>query len=66
MWGDEFEYLYRTLHFELKVATIIDAKFYHPKRRAEDVPMKWTRFSVLFSSNKLKNYCLIRNRVYIL
>lgn len=65
IWGDESEYLYRTLHFGLKVATIIDAKFYHPKGRVENVPIKWTRFSVLFSSNKLRNYCLIRNYAYI-
>lgn len=65
IWGDETEYFYRTLYFGLKVATVVDAKFYHPKSEGETFRIRWTKFKVYLSQNKLKNYCLIRNSAYI-
>ena len=65
IWGDEADYLKRSLKSGLGVITVVDAIHYHPKGRDEMVKILNGKFKVRFTSSNLRNYCYFRNIAYI-
>lgn len=63
IWGDDFEYINRSLKAGFKVNTISKALFFHPKASTIGHPML---FNLLFFNDPtqdVKLYCLVRNTV---
>jgi len=65
IWGDEEEYLFRAIKSGLNVCTVTKAIYYHPKGRLEQASLLWNKYRVNYQTNILKNYCYIRNNVFI-
>lgn len=64
IWGDEVEYSRRIKEAKLKVATNINAKFYHPKNKWEFKAGLFGR--ILFTGEvDWKAYYFFRNRAYL-
>jgi rhamnopyranosyl-N-acetylglucosaminyl-diphospho-decaprenol beta-1,3/1,4-galactofuranosyltransferase len=65
IWGDEAEYQERAMRSGLGVATIISAIHYHPKARTKQLEIPITSLNITWSGIPFKDYCNIRNTVYI-
>ncbi len=65
IWGDETEYLFRALKNNIKVITVIDALFYHPKRKEEEITKLFGKYVIFEKVSKLQKYCYFRNMAYI-
>ena len=65
IWGDEAEYQERAMRSGLGVATIISAIHYHPKARTKQFKIPIISLNIAWSGIPFKDYCNIRNTVYI-
>jgi len=65
IWGDEVEYQERAMRSGLGVATIVSAIHYHPKARTKQLKIPVISFYIAWSGIPFKDYCNIRNTVYI-
>jgi rhamnopyranosyl-N-acetylglucosaminyl-diphospho-decaprenol beta-1,3/1,4-galactofuranosyltransferase len=67
LWGDEYEYFLRLKRAGIKVATVVDAHFFHPADRmqADYVRLLVKKFPVYYANNPLKDYLILRNQAYI-
>jgi rhamnopyranosyl-N-acetylglucosaminyl-diphospho-decaprenol beta-1,3/1,4-galactofuranosyltransferase len=63
--GDEVEFLYRTLRADLKVHTLMAARFLHPSSTPEIHPIIFGMFYATIPTSQLKCYHQFRNRGYI-
>jgi GT2 family glycosyltransferase len=65
IWGDEVDYQERAMRSGLGVATIVSAVHYHPKARTNLFKVPVFSYHIAWSGIPLKDYCNIRNTVYI-
>lgn len=63
--GDEVEYFLRLRSSGCKIATVKEAVIKHPSGIGEQTPLILGRFIVTYTGNKVKDYCLFRNKAYI-
>lgn len=63
IWGDDFEYTKRAEKYGARIATINNAKFYHPKDKLLGTPMFFGKLKFNDTPSKLKLYCMCRNSV---
>ncbi len=64
IWGDETEYMLRTLKNNMTVLTVSNAKHYHPTEKAVKLKL-FLRYEIDWQDSKLGLYCRVRNRVYL-
>lgn len=65
IWGDDIEYMNRVIRKNGKVATICNAKFYHPMETSVGTPMMFSLLSFNDTNSNLKLYCMCRNNIRI-
>lgn len=65
IWGDEVEYYYRMKKAGCKIATALDAKFYHPKNRLLMHKILGGRLRVWYTENPERNFIFLRNYFYV-
>lgn len=63
IWGDDFEYTKRAEKSGARIATINNAKFYHPKDKLLGTPMFFGKLKFNDTPSRLKLYCMCRNSV---
>lgn len=63
IWGDDMEYTWRARKAGYEIATVIDAKFYHPKEATLGTPMFFNLLKFNDTESKLKLYCMCRNNM---
>jgi len=65
IWGDEVEYMLRTIKSNVGVFTVVDAIFYHPAGRLSSRKFFLNKFSIAVIDNKMRKYAYFRNMAYI-
>lgn len=63
IWGDDIEYTARMKKSGIEIATIVDAKFYHPKDISLGTPMFFNKLHFNDTSSQIKLYCMCRNNI---
>lgn len=63
IWGDEHNYMQRTLRAGIQLCTVVSAIHYHPVDRQE-VKLAYFGKKIIYTESKWKLYCLVRNNVY--
>ncbi|WP_324682448.1 glycosyltransferase family 2 protein [Bibersteinia trehalosi] len=63
IWGDDIEYTWRARKAGYDIATITEAKFYHPKEATLGTPMFFNLLKFNDTESKLKLYCMCRNNI---
>lgn len=66
IYGDEFEYLTRIKTNGYKVATVIDAIYYHPVNSKPQIVNIYGSQLEVYDMPIWKNYCSVRNKTYTL
>ena len=61
IWGDDVEYLWRAREAGGRVATVVDAHFWHPATDDLGTPMLGGLTTYNHSPSDLKHYCMARN-----
>lgn len=68
LWGEEMEYMYRSIRAGFTLYTITDAMHYHPASRlnyAHVLPLVKNRFKVLLNNSEQKLKIMYRNNGYL-
>lgn len=67
VWGDETEYYLRALRSSIKVGTLLDARFLHPKdrQRARKLSLFGRTISLRYSGDPSRFFLIVRNQTYI-
>ncbi|NEN76016.1 glycosyltransferase [Pelistega sp. NLN82] len=63
IWGDDMEYTARMKKYGVDIATVVDAKFYHPKEASLGTPMLFNKLHFNDTSSMIKLYCMCRNNI---
>jgi rhamnopyranosyl-N-acetylglucosaminyl-diphospho-decaprenol beta-1,3/1,4-galactofuranosyltransferase len=67
IWGDEIDFLLRALSQNIRIITVVDALFYHPKNKVllHEKPILFGLTSVRVLPDYIRMYYRIRNRTYL-
>jgi rhamnopyranosyl-N-acetylglucosaminyl-diphospho-decaprenol beta-1,3/1,4-galactofuranosyltransferase len=65
IYGDEIEYILRAKKHKAKIVTIKKAIFKHPQFAGKFYKVVFNLWQVPFTGNRLKDFCIFRNRAYI-
>lgn len=63
IWGDEIEYCLRSKKAGYELVTITSAIFYHPKKANIGTKMMGGLLTYNYSTEHIKNYCIVRNSI---
>ncbi|MDU8924660.1 glycosyltransferase family 2 protein [Pasteurellaceae bacterium LIM206] len=63
IWGDDIEYTLRMESNNVTIASIVNAKFYHPKEESLGTSMMFGLLHYNDTNSQVKLYCMCRNAV---
>lgn len=65
IWGDEVEYYYRLKKNKFRIATTLNARFYHPKSRLLVHKAFGGLINILYTQDAKRSFIFLRNYFYI-